>query len=92
MSERRIIGEFPRTRLEPEDVVDRLAVAVEKEGQIVGHLNKVNPGRFSKTIFYFLRANHGNTCQVEVRGKSVNLGDGQGLQVPCIRGLPLLPL
>ena len=26
---------------------------------------------------------HGNTCQVEVRGKRVNLGDGQGLQVPC---------
>ena len=54
MSERQIIGEILKTRLEPENVVDRLAVALEKEGQIVGHLNKVNSGRFSKTIFYFL--------------------------------------
>ena len=34
------------------------------------------------TIFYFLRASHGNTCQVEVREKRVNLGDEQGVKVP----------
>ena len=36
-----------------------------------------------KTIFWFLRAKHGNTFQVEGRGKRVNLGNVQGLQVPC---------
>ena len=54
-------GEILKTRLEPENVVDRFAVAVEKEDQIVGHLNKRNSGCFAKTTFYFLRANHGNT-------------------------------
>ena len=67
---------------EPENVADGFAVAVEK-GQIVVNLNKGNAGPFAKTILYFLRANHGNTCQVEVRGTRVNLGDGQELQLPC---------
>ena len=77
------IGEILKTCLEPENVVDRFAVAVEKEGQITGHLNKGKSGRFAKTIFSFLRAKQGNTCQVEVRRKKVNLGDEQGLQVYC---------
>ena len=58
-------------------------MAIEKAGQIVAHLIKGNSGRFAKTIFCFLHAKHGNTCQVEVRGKKDNLGDWQGLQVPC---------
>ena len=74
---------IPKARLEPENV-DWFAVAVKKEGQIAGHLNKGNLGYFAKTIFYFLRANHGNTCQVEFQGERINLGDGQGLQVACI--------
>ena len=60
------IGEILKIRLEPENAVDRFAVPVQKEGQIVRHLNKGNSGRLAKTIFYLLRANHGNTCQVEV--------------------------
>ena len=55
-------------------------MAVEKEGQIDGHLNKGNSGCLAKAIFYFLRANHGNTSQVWE--KRVNFGDGQGLQLP----------
>ena len=66
------IGEILKTCLEPKNVVDRFAVAVEKEGQITGHLNKGKSGRFAKTIFSFLRAKQGNTCQVEVRRKKVN--------------------
>ena len=77
------IGEILKTRLEPENVVDRFAVAVEKEGQIVEHLNKGNSGRIAKAIFYFLPTNHGHTCQVEIRGKGFNSGDEQGLKVPC---------
>ena len=77
------IGEILKTRLDSEKVVDRFVLAVEKEGQIVGPLKKRNVGPLAKTIFCFLRANHGNTCQVEVRRKRVNIGDGQGLQLPC---------
>ena len=77
------IGENLKTRLEPENVVVRFAVAADKESQIVGHINKGYSGRFAKTVLYFLCANYGNTCQVKFRGKRFNLGDGQGLQVPC---------
>ena len=58
-------------------------MAVEKESQIVGHLNKENSGLFVKTIFYFLHANHRNMCRIEIRGKRLNFGNGQGTQVPC---------
>ena len=72
------IGEILKTRLEHENVVDRFAVAVEKEGQIDVYTKEIQVV-FQKTIFYFLRANHGNNCQVEVQGKRVNVGYGHGL-------------
>ena len=43
-----------KIRLEPENVLDRFAVAVEKEVQIVGHLNKENSGRLVKVSVFFL--------------------------------------
>ena len=46
------IGEIFKTRLEPE---------------YVELLNKRNSGRLTKGILYFLRANPGNACQVEIR-------------------------
>ena len=64
-----------RLVLEPENVVDIPAVAVEKEGQIAGHLSRRNSGRFAKTAFYFLRSNNENICQVQVPGEKVNLGE-----------------
>ena len=49
---------------------------------MVGHLPLGENGNFAKTIFYFLRADpYGN---ITVTGKGVNLGDGIGMQVPCI--------
>ena len=41
-------------------------------------------GRFVKIIFYFLRANRYGECKVIITGKEVNLGDGEGMQVPCL--------
>ena len=38
-------------------------------------------GRFAKTIFYYMRADTRNSCSVVVKGKAVNLGDGDGMQV-----------
>ena len=76
------IGKVLKTGIQPENV-DRFAVVMEKEDQTVEHLNKKSSRRFEKTIFYFLRTNHGSTCKTEVRGKRVNLGNGHGLQLPC---------
>ena len=36
-----------------------------------------------KTILFSLRGNNENSCKVEVTGKRVNPGDGEGLQIPC---------
>ena len=77
-------NEVPQAVMEPENPVDKYAVCVKREGdQVVGHLQKGKNGRFAKTVFYFLRANPQNTCTVTVHGKAVNLGDGDGMQVPC---------
>ena len=77
-------GEILKARPEPENEYDKYAVAVEKCGDVVGHLSKRSSARFSKTVSYFPRANNENCCRVELTGKRVNLGDGEGLQIPCI--------
>ncbi|MEO0686594.1 MAG: hypothetical protein AAFY76_16525, partial [Cyanobacteria bacterium J06649_11] len=41
-------------------------------------------GKFTKTIFYFLRADQFGRYDITVTGKAVNLGDGDGMQVPCV--------
>ena len=38
---------------------------------------------FAKIMIYFLRADKYSICVVEITGKPVNLGDGEGMQVPC---------
>ena len=63
-------GGILKTRLEPKNVIDKFAMTVEKEGRIVGHLSKGKYGRFTKMIFHFKQANHGNACQVKVREKT----------------------
>ena len=77
-------GEVLETRKEPENSVDKYAVAVMKDCRIVGHLSKGKSGRFAKTIFYFLRSNELNSSKIIIIGKRVDLGDEDGLQVPCI--------
>ena len=77
-------GEILKARPEPENEYDKYAVAVERCGDVVGHLSKGRSARFAKTVSYFLRASNENCCRVEVTGKRVNLGDGEGLQIPCI--------
>ena len=70
--------------MEPGNVVDKYAVCVKKNNMIVGHLPLGKNGRFAKTIFYFLRADIYAKCKVIITGKEVNLGDGEGMQVPCL--------
>ena len=68
---------------EPRNIVDKYAVSVQRDGEVVGHLMKGKSGRFAKTIFYFLRVDKKNDCTVVVTGKAINRGDGEGMQVPC---------
>ena len=70
-------------RSEPENVVARFACSGSGKRRSNSWISKQRSlGRFGKTIFFFVRVNHGNTCQVEVRGKRFNKDDGQGGQVP----------
>ena len=61
----------------------RLTASVWCVVHIVYHHQGEN-GKFAKTIFYFLCADPYGKCKITVTGKAVNLGDGNGMQVPCI--------
>ena len=73
--------------IEPHNPVDKYAVAVKKDEKVIGHLPLGEKGKFAKTIFYFVRADPHAKCNITVVGKAVNLGGGDGMQVPCIRHL-----
>ena len=77
-----LIGEFLSREREPDNLIDKYAVCVKKENKIVGHLPLGKSGKFAKTIFYFLRADELSLCKIVVTGSPVNLGDGEGMQVP----------
>ena len=64
--------------------VDKYAVAVKKDEKVIGHLPLGENGKFAKTMFYFLGVDPYVKCHITVVGKAVNLGDGDGMQVPCI--------
>ena len=78
-----ILGENVSIRPEPENEIDEYAVAVTTEARVIGHLKKGKTIRYAKTDFYFLRANPMNAATITVTGKSVNFGNGQGLQITC---------
>ena len=75
-------GEVLDTRMEPENPTDKYAVCIEKNGNVVGHLPKGKYGRFSKTIFFFLRADEYGSCKVRInKSKAINHGDG--IEIEC---------
>ena len=62
----------------------KCVVYVKKENEIVGYLPLGKDGKFAKTAFYFLRADdYGSWNVLIIKGKPVNLGDGDGMQVSC---------
>ena len=77
------IGETLSTEREPGNLVDKYAICLKKNNEIVGHLQLGKDGKFAKTVFYFLRADEYGSCDVLIKGKPVNPGDGDGMQVPC---------
>ena len=70
--------------IEPHNPADKYAAAAQKDEKVVGHLPIGENGKFGKSIFYFLRADPYGKCNITVTGKAVNLGDSDGIQVPCI--------
>ena len=77
------VDEVLKAKIEPTNIVDKYAVRVLLHDRVVGHLKRGKSGRLAKTIFYFLRADTYSSCTVIIKGKAVNLGDGEGMQVPC---------
>ena len=78
-----IIDELQRL-MEPTNKLDKYAVAVrEKYGDVIGHLPLGKPGKFAKTVFYFLKSDKNHHCKVHVTGKGTNVVDGLGMKVPC---------
>ena len=80
------IGDVLKTKREPENKTDKFAVAVMKEKEkekdlVIGHLKKGKSGKFAKLFSYFLK-NECSSCEVIIKGKPVNFGDGEGMQVP----------
>ena len=68
-----------KMRKEPTNEKDRLAVCVQKEGQVVGHV----PRNLAPLLFYFLDRDM-NKGFAEVTAVPLNHGTGMGMEVPCI--------
>ena len=64
-------------------MVDKYAVCVKKENEIHGHLPLGKDGKFCENCVLFLRADEYGLCKVLIKGKPLNLGDGDGMQVSC---------
>ena len=70
--------------MEPTNKKDKFDVAVIGHKTFaLGHLVKGKSGRFSKTIFYFLRTSEYHGCSVRVIGKAVNKGDDKSMKIQC---------
>lgn len=73
-----VVGEVLLLQREPDNVRDNRAVAVLKEGQVVGHI----PYNISAIVSHFLSRDY-NKAFAEVTGDRVNRGGGYGIEVPC---------
>ena len=74
-----VIGEILQLEKEPSNRKDQKAVAVVKNGEIVGHL----PAILSSTVFYYLTRSSSSGI-AKISGQKVNRGAGYGLEVPCM--------
>ena len=75
-------GEILSTEREPGNLVDKYAVCKERKWTS-GTPTTWKDGKFAKTVFSFLRADEYGSCNVLIKGKPVNLGDGDGMQISC---------
>ena len=76
-------NEESEAEMETDNVMDKYAVWVKKNTSLVGHFPLCKNRKFAKMIFHFLTADQDAECKVIITGKEVNLGEGDGMQVPC---------
>ena len=76
------MNEELETEMDPDNVMDKYAVCVKKNTSIVGHVPLGKNGKFVKIIFYVLIADQDSERKVVITDNKVNLGDGDGMQVP----------
>ena len=76
-------GEQLDVLMETDNWMNKFAVCVKINEKIVEHLKTGTSGRFAKPIFYFLCSDAYSSAWAKVTGKRCNLGDGEGMQVPC---------
>ena len=62
--------------------MNKYAVCVKKNNEIVGRLPLGKVGNFAKTVFYFSRADEYGSYDVLMLGKPANLGGSDEIQVP----------
>ena len=65
--------------MEPDHIIDKYAVCVEKNTSIVGHLALGKNGKLAKMLIYFVRGDQDAECKVVITGKEVNLGNVDGM-------------
>ena len=73
------VGELLPVKREILNEYDAFAVAIWKDGEVVGHV----PISLNKVTSFFLN-NDGNVAFCEVTGRRVNCGVGLGMEVPCV--------
>ena len=79
-----VMREVLKTCMKPLNEVDMYAVAFDDKNDINGYLPNEKSGRYANTIFYFLRSDLLNICNVKITGKAVNLGDSNGMRIPWL--------
>ena len=79
-----ILGENLSTPPESKSEIDKYTMAVTTDARVIGHWKKWKTGRYAKTVSYFLRANPMNAARITDTGKTVNFGNEQDMQIPCI--------
>ena len=73
------VGELMLVKREIVNEYDPFAVAIWKNGVVVGHVPKL----LSRVIAFFLNY-YGNVAFCEVTERRVNRGAGLGIEVPCV--------
>ena len=73
------VGEILELKREPTNAKDVLAVCIQKDGVVVGHM----PRNLAPLVLYFLDRPL-NTGLVEINGVPLKRGARMGMKVPCI--------
>ena len=75
-----VIGEELCVQIEEDNTFDEFAVAVQKDGAIVGHV----PRELARTCWYFLRKRHSSMTCIVTEHRRLSEIQGKGLVVPCV--------